>query len=562
MALSEHVADSYRRRMSRFAITELKRPSAPPVATPDIRDRFLAFAFAAADLLVETALDGTIGFAAGAFRPHFGTDGDRFLYQRITTLIAPGDHAALAMALATVTLRGRIPPMALRLNDPARTPMAVAAMLMPGPPPRICFTLGPLPLSYASSRSAPDESLRDSKLFLREAEAMLRAGAEGTLGLLEIRGWHAAKLDLSAADTRMLRDGIGAVLTAAGPGTLASEIADGRYGLLAPAPLDLGPVIAGLEQLIGKSPAARLAGIAAVNLRLEPGDLAAPQAARALRYAVSRFAESGAEAVVASGAARGLSGVIAQASARARAVLETLTERRFRLAFQPVVSLADRSIHHYEALLRPIPTPGNHAHSTQDFVAFAEVAGLSEELDWAVLQEALAAQRAAPNTSIAVNISGLSMQSPAFRQRMLPALAASPNLTGPQGAGRLLIELTETAEIEDMPEAAAGIAQLRQIGVPVCIDDFGAGAAAFHYLREFRVDYVKIDGAFIRAATYGARERGFVAAMVEIARTVDARIVAEMIETEEQAALMGELGVSFGQGWLFGRPGALPGRRR
>ena len=132
----------------------------------------------------------------------------------------------------------------------------------------------------------------------------------------------------------------------------------------------------------------------------------------------------------------------------------------------------------------------------------------------------------------------------------------------PQGEGRLLIELTETAEIEDMPEAAAGIAQLRQIGVPVCIDDFGAGAAAFHYLQEFRVDYVKIDGAFIRAATYGARERGFVAAMVEIARAVDARIVAEMIETEEQAALMADLGVSFGQGWLFGRPGALPGRRR
>jgi EAL domain-containing protein (putative c-di-GMP-specific phosphodiesterase class I) len=190
------------------------------------------------------------------------------------------------------------------------------------------------------------------------------------------------------------------------------------------------------------------------------------------------------------------------------------------------------------------------------------VAGLSEELDWAVLQEALAAQCAAPTASIAVNISGLSMQSRAFRQRMLPALAASANLAGPHGAGRLLIELTETAEIEDMPEAAAGIAQLRQIGVPVCIDDFGAGAAAFRYLREFRVDYVKIDGAFVRAATYGARERGFVAAMVEIARAVDARIVAEMVETEEQAALMAGLGVSFGQGWLFGRPGALPGRRR
>ena len=98
--------------------------------------------------------------------------------------------------------------------------------------------------------------------------------------------------------------------------------------------------------------------------------------------------------------------------------------------------------------------------------------------------------------------------------------------------------------------------------MPVCLDDFGAGGAAFRYLREFGVDYVKIDGLYVRAATRGARERGFVASMVELAGTVGARVVAEMIETEEQAALMRDLGVQFGQGWLFGRPGTLPGARR
>ena len=66
----------------------------------------------------------------------------------------------------------------------------------------------------------------------------------------------------------------------------------------------------------------------------------------------------------------------------------------------------------------------------------------------------------------------------------------------------------------------------------------------------------------MRAAVRGARERGFVASMVELAGSVGAQVVAEMIETEAQAALMRELGVQYGQGWLFGRPGSLPGARR
>ena len=113
-----------------------------------------------------------------------------------------------------------------------------------------------------------------------------------------------------------------------------------------------------------------------------------------------------------------------------------------------------------------------------------------------------------------------------------------------------------------MAAAADAIAQFRAHGVPVCLDDFGAGGAAFRYLRAFGVDYVKIDGLYVRAAARGARERGFVAAMVELAGQADAKVVAEMIETEDQAALMRELGVHYGQGWLFGRPGTLPGARR
>ena len=165
-------------------------------------------------------------------------------------------------------------------------------------------------------------------------------------------------------------------------------------------------------------------------------------------------------------------------------------------------------------------------HGVQEFVTFAETAGLSEELDWAVLATVCAAARRARQTRIAANLSGLTLQSPAFRERLLALLDAEPLLQH-----RLLIEITETAEIEDEAEAVRTVEALRERGLPLCIDDFGAGAAAFRYLRAFRVDYVKIDGLYVMAAARGGHDRAIVAGMVDLARTVGARVVAERIET-------------------------------
>ena len=520
------------------------------------RDRFLAFAFAAADLLIETSLDGTIGFAAGAFRRYFAVDGERFIDRRITSLVAPGDHTPLAMALATVTHRGRIAPLVLRLNNAASTPASVAAMLMPGPRPRLCFTVGPLPLEPAGPPPGIPVGMQDPAVFLHEAEAALRHCGDRMLGMVELKGWKAAKSALSAQDQRDLTDGIGALLTGSGPGIVAGEISEGRYGVVGAAEMDLAQMVVRLDRLVRASPAGRHARVEETNLTLHAGGLAASQAARALRDVVGRFADGGVEAATAVGARGGLEGIVAQVELRARAMREIIEARRFRLQYQPVVALADQQAHHFEALLRPTPTPANPAHTTQDFVLLAEAVGLSEELDWAVLQETLAALRATPRARIAVNISGLSMQSRPFRERILDEVSRNPE------PSRLLVELTETAEIEDLQGAADSIARLRAAGVAVCIDDFGAGAAAFRYLREFHVDFVKIDGAYVRAATRSARERSFVASMVELATAAGAKTVAEMIETEEQARLMRELGVEFGQGWLFGRPGSLPGARR
>lgn len=526
------------------------------------RDRFLAFAFAASDLLIETALDGVISFAQGAFAHRFGADATTFLGQRISRLFVAADQASLAMAMASVSLKGRIAPLVLRLADGASTPVAIAALMMPGPPPRLCFTVGPVP---AAPGPAPGQTpaFEEPLLFVREAELALRAGVEGRMGLVEVAGWSDVQSRLAPEDLAMLRTGIAAVLAESGPGVLAGEIAAGRFGILGGHELDIGGLVDRLRHVVGSGPAARIASVEEASMTLDAGSLTPTQAARTLRYAVNRFAAGGMAATQVDGTQDGLAGIIAHSSQRARAMREAIADRRFRLQFQPIVGLRDHTIHHFEALLRPNRNDAYPSDTTQDFVLFAEMVGLAEELDVAVLEEALDALRASPSATVAVNVSGFTMQSQPFRKRVLELLAAHPDVVGSAHTPhRLLIELTETAEIDDMDAAANAIAQFRAHGVPVCLDDFGAGGAAFRYLREFGVDYVKIDGLYVRAAARGARERGFVAAMVELAGQANAQVVAEMIETEDQAALMSELGVHYGQGWLFGRPGTLPGARR
>ena len=524
----------------------VERPNAASYAQ---KDRYLAFAFAAADLLVEVVASGKITFAAGAFKARFGLSPEQLVGSDLGKLFVLPDRSALDLALATTVIRGRLPPLVLRLADSAATPMVISGLVIPTAPGRLCLTIGRLP-----ALPDPTPALLQSVSFARLVEERLQSGETGSLGLLELAGWAATQEALPIEIQRTLQAEIMEVLSRlGGPGAVAGEIGTGRYGVMTDAPHDLGVVAHELEALLRTNPVTARTQVQSAELALERDGLTGAQAARALRFALARFADGGTRATNDAGFSHGLAEFIASAQIRARSVRTTLAENRFRLVFQPIVNLDTREVHHYEALIRPTITPGNALQSTQDFVTFAEAVGLSEELDWAVMQQAVAALRGSPNASVAVNVSGLSMQSPAFCDRLTKLLAKQPV------PGRILVELTETADIDDVASASATIDRLRAMKVQVCIDDFGSGAAAFRYLREFRTDYVKLDGAYVRGALHNAREHGFLLNMIELANFVGAKVIAEMIEHEDQAHMMRDLGVEYGQGWLFGKPGVLPG---
>jgi EAL domain-containing protein (putative c-di-GMP-specific phosphodiesterase class I) len=535
-------------------------PQAKPRGQEGTAERYLAFAFAAADMLVETDLDGMIGFAAGAFRVRFEKDGSAFLGQRISSLFSNTDHDALDLALVLASHAGRIAPMALHLADTARSAVSVGALLMQADGrQRLSFAIGALPVAPIGASAGGPTGMADREGFARAVERALRDGSASGLSLVEVTGWDRVRKSLSSHDRKALETALDEAITGSAPISSAGTLAEGRYGVVAPQGADLSAMVARLEAALQTHPATSQTRVEQSGMALDTGDVPTPQAARALRYALGRFAEGGQEAAKAAGASGGLMGIIASAEQHTLAMRAALRERRFRLVYQPVVRLHERDIHHYEALLRPIPTPNVPMRNTQEFVTFAEAVGLSEELDWAVLETAIEALNASASARVAVNMSGLSMQNAAYRKRLLDRLAQLRSQDGKLAASRLLIELTETAEIADLHAAASSMEQLRSVGVPVCLDDFGAGAAVFRYLRAFGVDFVKLDGEYVRAACRNKRDRALVASMIEIAHNAGAAVVAEMIETEAEAALMKELGATFGQGWLFGRPGRLPG---
>jgi EAL domain-containing protein (putative c-di-GMP-specific phosphodiesterase class I) len=121
---------------------------------------------------------------------------------------------------------------------------------------------------------------------------------------------------------------------------------------------------------------------------------------------------------------------------------------------------------------------------------------------------------------------------------------------------RLLVELTETSAVSDLQDAECFIEALRQTGCQTCLDDFGAGFASFAYLKHLKVDLLKIDGLFIRDLPKDSDNQVFVRAIVDVARALGKRTVAEFVEDAQTLAMVSALGVDLVQGYHLDRPQA------
>jgi EAL domain-containing protein (putative c-di-GMP-specific phosphodiesterase class I) len=230
-----------------------------------------------------------------------------------------------------------------------------------------------------------------------------------------------------------------------------------------------------------------------------------------------------------------------------------ITGGEIGVVYQPVIALATGEAYGAEALARwRHPTRGLIA--PDDFIPLAEESGAILQLGRAVLFEACreaAGWRSAGRQplTVTVNVAAAQLAHDAFVPDLVDILRA----TG-LPAGRLVLEMTETAMFHDTQTTISRLAALRDLGVQVALDDFGTGYSSLGYLRRFPVDMLKIAREFVVPASAGPDGWAFAHAIVALGRTLGLHIVAEGIEEQAQLEQLRSLGCELGQGFLFARP--------
>jgi diguanylate cyclase (GGDEF)-like protein/PAS domain S-box-containing protein len=222
---------------------------------------------------------------------------------------------------------------------------------------------------------------------------------------------------------------------------------------------------------------------------------------------------------------------------------------------QPIASLNGHTADRYELLVRMIDEEGNVV-APGAFLPVAERFGLISEIDIWMIHQAIELiereQNAGRKVVLEVNLSGHSICDPE-----LPDLIEAELTKAPINPAQLVFEITETAAIANMDEARALATRIRRWGCRFALDDFGAGFGSFYYLKYLPVDYLKIDGEFIRNLDSSEIDQRMVSAMVEIARALGLRTIAEFVENGEILERLREFGVDFAQGYHVGRPAPI-----
>ena len=239
-------------------------------------------------------------------------------------------------------------------------------------------------------------------------------------------------------------------------------------------------------------------------------------------------------------------------------IQQTLDSDGFMLLAQPIVSLKGKDeSNRFEVLLRMRDSKGNRVTSSAFFSA-AERYQLMPQIDRWVVSAVLArlGEHAAylkeSNTIFAINLSGQSLGD----DEILNFIEEEIKSSGVP-ASSLCFEVTESAAVSNSVKAQSFINALRKRGCTFALDDFGAGLSSFAYLKNFKVDTLKIDGSFIRDITKNRISESMVAAITQVATVMELETVAEYVENKKTKTLITKLGVDFAQGHAVGKPANL-----
>lgn len=224
----------------------------------------------------------------------------------------------------------------------------------------------------------------------------------------------------------------------------------------------------------------------------------------------------------------------------------------FVVHYQPILDIAARKVSHFEALVRMRAADGGVVAPGM-FMEVAESSGLIRDIDRHVIGMVLArmevSRRAGRSYKFSINLSGVSINDASLLSFLREKLAQNRDL-----ASDIVFEITETAAVADFAAARRFMSEVRELGCAFSLDDFGVGFSSFNYVKQLPVDYVKIDGSFVRSLVDSQDDQVFVEALSKVAHGFGKKTVAEFVEDERALNLLASFGVDYAQGYFIGKP--------
>ena len=216
---------------------------------------------------------------------------------------------------------------------------------------------------------------------------------------------------------------------------------------------------------------------------------------------------------------------------------------KFTLETEAIVEIGSGRIWAEEALIRLHHNGG--LIYPKDFIGILEKDGLILQMDLLVFERVLQAKRQSRDVPLCVNISAKTLSCINTSKEII-ALIKKQSLD----PSRLVVEVTETATITDIDYAATFLRQLKKIGVRIAIDDFGAGNASWRYLKHLPVDFIKIDGQFVRDIANNRHDWTLLRAMTNMANALGKEVIAEWVESREAYGMLMAMGIRYAQGYF------------
>jgi len=539
----------------------------PPSVTPSQdmkaeRDRFVALAFCWADFLLEVDMDETIVFAGGPWQAITGLSTTQMKGKKLEDIMLADDMNLMRSLLGVARRQGRIEDVDIRFKGQRSTglPFGFAGYFLEDLDNhyflalRISRNQG-AGLVRGGHAKASDSNLYDADSFADVLGGKLKAATgedDNQLTLINMPGMAELKSRLDEDQAAELDKVLGTYLRASSvDGDSAAEFDEGKFGLVHADDLNVSDLESQLADVAkGFDPTKKGIGIEAATMDVDAENITEQDMANGLLYAINRFKEEGGtDGFNMQELTSNLSTLVSQAAKKVSTFKNIVATKAFHLVYHPIVDVMTGEVHHYEALTR-----FEKGVSPFEIITMAEEMGLIPEFDFAVVEKGLEFLNTVPRNkplSIAVNISGQSVASEWY-------VNALHNLMNENkwAEGRLVFEITESAKMEDLEMANNFIQRLRKSGFPVCLDDFGAGAASFGYLMSLEVDVVKLDGPVVKDAQKARRGKALLESMATLCKNLGIETVAEMIDDKHGLDFVRKCGINYAQGYLFGKPDA------